>query len=61
MRERTSLTEDDIDAIADAVVEKAREVLLIEVGKMVWSAVRKLVIAGAVGLFALEQLKVWLK
>lgn len=60
-RQGLSLTEDDLAAIADTVVKKVREVLLIEMGKLVWDGIRKVFIGGAIGLMALNQLQGWLK
>lgn len=60
MKDRT-LTDDDIEAIAEAVVEKSREVLLLEAGRILWSITQKAVIGGVMALFALDQIKGWLK
>lgn len=58
--EKRSLVDEDVHAIADAVVERLRDVFLIEAGRMVWDGIRKLVITGSVLLFVVDQLKGWL-
>lgn len=60
-KQTRTLTEEDANAIADAVVERLRDVFLIEAGRLVWDGIRKLVITGSVLLFVVDQLKAWLR
>lgn len=55
-----TLTEEDLEAIGTSVVNKVREVLLVELGRLVWDGIRKVVIGGAIGLMALNQISGWL-
>lgn len=59
--QRCVLEEEDLDAIASAVVTKVREVMFVELGRLAWDAARKLVISGAFTLIAIDQIKGWIK
>lgn len=59
IRAQRGLREEDIEAIADKVVEKMRDVFMSEIGKLAWDVVRKFIIGGVMALMAIDQLK-WL-
>lgn len=60
-----SLSDADLEAIAELVaervVERTQNQLINGAGKLVWEGIRRLVVTGIVALFAIDQLKGWLK
>lgn len=60
-----TLSDADLEAIADIVAEKVVErtqtQLINGAGRLVWEGIRRLVVTGIVALFALDQIRGWLK
>lgn len=60
-RKNLTLTEDDLAAIGDAVVQAVFEVIKTELTKLVWDVIRKIVIAGAAALWVWGQIQHFMK
>lgn len=54
-KKNQTLTDDDLEAIGEAVVEAVLDVIKTELTKLVWDGIRKVVIAGAAALWAWSQ------
>lgn len=54
-KKNLTLTDDDLEAVGSAVVEALLEVIRAEMARLVWDGIRKVVIAGAAGLWAWSQ------
>lgn len=49
------------DLVAERVVERTQTQLINGAGKLVWEGIRRLVVTGIVALFAIDQIRGWLK
>ena len=56
-----TLTDADLQAIADTVIETVKGEVKEVVNSLIWEGIRKLVVTGIVGLFAFEQLTRFIK
>jgi hypothetical protein len=60
-KKNRTLTDDDLKAVADAVLDGFWDVIRTELTKLVWDGIRKVVIAGALMLWGWGQLQHFLK